>query len=170
MRRALSRRFIVLALPFLWLEQVRMTLPVLDLRARGAVFYEQPVGSLLNPPESTGMGYWSVNPYVGCEFGCTYCYARFAHRYVVDRATLAGKLPEGRGFLQTDRWKAFEYHIFVKHRESALAALKRDLVRLKKRRAAGEDADLVLGTATDPYQPAERKFLLSRAILDRLAV
>src|SRR5205823_13173710 len=72
--------------------------------------------------------------------------------------------------LQTDRWKAFEYHIFVKHRESALAALERDLVRLKKRRAAGEDADLVLGTATDPYQPAERKFLLSRAILDRLAV
>ena len=69
-----------------------VSLPVLDTRVRDAVFYEQTVGSIINPPESTGMGFWSINPYVGCEFGCTYCYARFTHRYTVERAEGAGKL------------------------------------------------------------------------------
>ena len=55
-------------------------LPVLDRRIRGTVYYEQPARSVLNKPESTGMGFWSLNPYVGCEFGCTYCYARYSHR------------------------------------------------------------------------------------------
>ena len=32
------------------------------------------------------MGFWSINPYVGCEFGCTYCYARDTHRWVMERA------------------------------------------------------------------------------------
>jgi DNA repair photolyase len=164
-RRAIGRNLGLLALSFMRLEQVRMTLPVLDTRARGAVFYEQPVGSILNPPESTGMGYWSANPYVGCEFGCTYCYARFTHGYVVRRATSSGRLPVDN----LGDFEAFEYRIFVKRRESALAALERDLARLKRRRAAGEDTHIVLGTATDPYQPAERKFLLSRAILERLS-
>ena len=41
--------------------------------------------SLLNSPAATGMGFWSINPYVGCAFGCAYCYARYAHRYVAER-------------------------------------------------------------------------------------
>ena len=45
---------------------------------------------LLNDPDATGMDYWSINPYVGCAFGCTYCYARYAHRYALDRALSAG--------------------------------------------------------------------------------
>jgi hypothetical protein len=32
------------------------------------------------------MGFWSINPYVGCEFGCSYCYARDTHRWLVERA------------------------------------------------------------------------------------
>jgi len=40
------------------------------------------------------MDYWSLNPYVGCEFGCSYCYARYTHRYVVERAHDAGKLSD----------------------------------------------------------------------------
>src|SRR5690348_18300428 len=105
-------------------------LPVLDSRARDAVFYEQVVNSVINPPESTGMGFWSVNPYVGCEFGCTYCYARFTHRYTVERAESDGRLQsEDMGDYQgNEAWKAFEHRIFVKRRDSVLAAMERDLV------------------------------------------
>src|SRR5918999_3004044 len=62
------------------------SLPVLDERSRGTKFIGLPVNSVLNTPASTGMGFWSINPYVGCEFGCTYCYARDTHRWVLERA------------------------------------------------------------------------------------
>ena len=61
-------------------------LPVLDERNRGTKFIGLPVNSVLNTPASTGMGFWSINPYVGCEFGCTYCYARDTHRWTMERA------------------------------------------------------------------------------------
>jgi hypothetical protein len=44
-------------------------LPVLDARQRGTTFHEVPVKAILNSPATTGMGFWSLNPYVGCEFG-----------------------------------------------------------------------------------------------------
>ncbi len=59
---------------------------LLDERQRGTRFLELPVRSVLNTAASTGMGFWSINPYVGCEFGCTYCYARDTHRYAVERS------------------------------------------------------------------------------------
>ena len=61
-------------------------LPVLDQRNRGTRFIGLPVSSVLNTPASTSMGFWSINPYVGCEFGCTYCYARDTHRWAMERA------------------------------------------------------------------------------------
>src|SRR5439155_1116396 len=70
----------------------RTALPVLDERLRGTRFVSLTPRSVLNSPAQTGMDFWSLNPYVGCEFGCTYCYARYAHRYVVERAHDAGKL------------------------------------------------------------------------------
>ena len=60
--------------------------PILDQRERGTSFVGTPSRSVLNPPSSTGMGFWSINPYVGCEFGCSYCYARDTHRWLVERA------------------------------------------------------------------------------------
>src|SRR2546422_4045568 len=63
-----------------------VALPVLDQRLRGTKFVSLAPKSILNSPQATGMDFWSINPYVGCEFGCTYCYARYAHRYVVERA------------------------------------------------------------------------------------
>ncbi|UCD24677.1 MAG: radical SAM protein, partial [Gemmatimonadota bacterium] len=60
--------------------------------ARATSFFDLDIKSILNPPESTGMGFWSLNPYVGCELGCTYCYARYAHRYVTERAHASGQL------------------------------------------------------------------------------
>jgi len=118
------------------------------------------------------MDFWSLNPYVGCEFGCTYCYARYAHRYVVERAHDAGKLDDAEfaDFRGPHGWEAFEKRIFVK--EGILAALDRDLKRFfgTAIRPYGDTAGtIVIGTATDPYQPAERRFKLTRAVLERLA-
>jgi len=108
------------------------------------------------------MEYWSLNPYVGCEFGCSYCYARYTHRYVVERAHDAGKLTDAEfaDYRGPHGWEAFEKRIFVK--EQLVGALDVDL----KRVPLGQT--IVIGTATDPYQPAERKFRLTRAVLQRL--
>src|SRR5512147_1554392 len=129
-------------------------LPVLDdARQRGTTFHEVPVKAILNSPATTGMGFWSLNPYVGCEFGCTYCYARETHKWMMERADgRPGALPP---------WLAFEKQILVK--TSAAAVLTRTLFPA---RLAG--SSLVIGTATDPYQPAERKFRLTRSILEAL--
>lgn len=158
----------VLSLSALRLGAVRVSLPVLDERRRGTRFLEQSARSVINPPESTGMEFWSVNPYVGCEFGCTYCYARFAHRYVAERARDAGHV-DGAEFADLrgpHGWEAFERRIFVKRREDVLAALERDLPRVR-RRAERERQSIAIGTATDPYQPAERRFRITRAVLER---
>src|SRR4030066_1757952 len=86
-------------------------LPVLDQRLRGTKFVTVQPKSLLNAPEQTGMDFWSLNPYVGCEFGCTYCYARFAHRYVLERARDAGRVSarEFASLRGANGWGGFEH-------------------------------------------------------------
>jgi DNA repair photolyase len=126
---------------------------VLGTRKRGAEFVSLPIKSLLNSPQQTGVGFWSINPYVGCEFGCTYCYARFAHQYVVER----GGAPRG-DWTQDD----FERRIFVKAGAADVLALT-----LRPGRMGGHA--IAIGTATDPYQPAERQYGITRQILERLA-
>jgi len=126
---------------------------VLDERGRGTRFLSLPVRSVLNTSATTGMGFWSINPYVGCEFGCTYCYARDTHRYAVERS---GAAPE-----PLPAWEAFEKRILVKTGVAEVLARTLDPARL-----AGHT--LVIGTATDPYQPAERRFQLTRRILEVL--
>jgi DNA repair photolyase len=87
---------------------------------------------------------WSINPYRGCEFACKYCYARYTHEFM--------ELRDGVDF---------ERKIFVKQQAAAL--LRLDLRKVKR----GEE--IAIGTATDPYQPAERRFEITRAILEELA-
>jgi DNA repair photolyase len=125
----------------------------LDTRERGTQFISLSVRAVLNTPASTGMGFWSLNPYVGCEFGCAYCYARDTHRYVVERAGQSG--PE------MPAWLDFERRILVKTDAPTVLARTLDPSRLG-------DATLVIGTATDPYQPAERRFQLTRRVLQTL--
>src|SRR5436189_3698933 len=155
------------------LRAVRPTvrLSVLDERLRGTKFVQLTPRSVLNSPQQTGVDFWSINPYIGCEFGCTYCYARYAHRYAVERAHDAGKLSddEFREFRGPHGWEAFEQRIFVK--EQILAALERDLQRyFRSAGPTGRPSDtIVIGTATHPYQPAERRFRLTRQGLERLA-
>jgi DNA repair photolyase len=160
----------LLPLPALRLGSLRMTLPILDVRSRGVEYLERPVSGVLNPPEATGMGFWSLNPYVGCEFGCAYCYARFAHRYGVERADAAGVLPgdtRSRIGRLPHPWEAFERAIFVKRRSDFESALMRDLRRVLRRTSSGTQ-HIAIGTATDAYQPAERRFGLTRRALELL--
>ncbi|HEY6157492.1 MAG TPA: radical SAM protein [Gemmatimonadales bacterium] len=136
---------------------------ILDERLRGTKFVQLAPRSVLNSPQQTGVDFWSLNPFVGCEFGCSYCYARYAHRYVVERAHDAGRL-SGAEFRD-----AFERRIFVK--QDLLGALERDLQRYFRSAgpSVGATAPIVIGTATDPYQPGERRFRVTRRVLERLA-
>jgi DNA repair photolyase len=133
-------------------------------------YYSSVARGVLNGPEVTGMGFWSINPYVGCAFGCAYCYARYAHRYVLERAATANPDHEGlqRDLESMPAWLAFERRIFVK--ENAADVLRRALRHGSERHLAllGKES-IVIGTATDPYQPAERRFRVTRSVLEVLA-
>jgi DNA repair photolyase len=83
---------------------------------------------------------WTINPYRGCEFACKYCYARYTHEFM--------ELGD----------EDFEHKIYVKQHAAEL--LRRDLRKVKP----GEE--IAIGTATDPYQPAERRYEVTRAILE----
>lgn len=146
-------------------------LPILDERLRGTKFVALEPKSVLNSPQQTGVDFWSLNPYIGCEFGCTYCYARYAHRYTVERAHDGGRLSDAEfhEFRGPHGWEAFEKRVFVKDR--LLGVLEGDLRRYFRSVGPTDrpSAPIVIGTATDPYQPAERRFRLTRGILERLA-
>ncbi len=84
---------------------------------------------------------WMINPYRGCEFACKYCYARYTHEFM--------ELRDGLDF---------ERKIYVKQHTGWL--LRQELKRVR------EGQSIAIGTATDPYQPAERKFGITRAIME----
>lgn len=147
----------------------RPALPVLG-EQKDIRYYGTRAKSVLNGLDVTRMGFWSINPYVGCAFGCAYCYARYAHRYVIERNVTAH--PEQRqlreAFETLPPWLAFERQIFVK--ENAADVLRRTL-----RHGSDKHLNLLkgegigIGTATDPYQPAERRFRITRGLLEVLA-
>src|SRR5579864_8472538 len=109
-------------------------------------YFTLPAKSLLNRCVSKrAMPFtWTINPYRGCEFGCKYCYARYTHEFMEMRDGME-----------------FERKIYVKQHASAL--LRHELRRVKPHEA------IALGTATDPYQPAERRYEVTRAILEEFA-
>ncbi len=134
-----------------------------DTGRRGVEYLRLPTRTILNPPGSTGMPFWTLNPYVGCEFGCAYCYARDTHRHAVTRA-LEGMALEGAAaadFRSLPSWLAFERRILVK--EDAPRRLARSLSPSRI-----GTTPLVIGSATDPWQPAEREFRITRQVLEVL--
>lgn len=123
-------------------------------------YHAAPTRGIFNPPSATGMGFWSINPYVGCAFGCAYCYARDTHRYTLERAGEHGR----RVAESMSLWMAFERRVLVKEQAGA-----RVREALRSRRAPGPGESVVIGSATDPYQPAERRFRVTQGILEALA-
>ncbi|MGA9040575.1 MAG: radical SAM protein [Terriglobales bacterium] len=108
-------------------------------------YFTLPVRSVLNRCTSTRVRFgWTINPYRGCEFACKYCYARYTHEFMEMRDGLD-----------------FERKIYVKQHAAHL--LRQELRKVKP----GED--IAIGAATDPYQPAERRFEVTRGILEELA-
>jgi DNA repair photolyase len=144
-------------------------LPTLDVQT-DIKYYGTRARTILNRPEVTGMDFWSINPYIGCALGCTYCYARYAHGYAFDRAANAN--PNHRevaaDVAALPPWLAFERRILVK--ENAHTVLQKTLRTGSDRHLAllaGES--ITIGTATDPYQPAERRFRITRQLLEVIA-
>lgn len=116
------------------------------LRCRpGVEYHELSIREILNRSGNKRLPFvWTINPYRGCEFACSYCYARYTH-----------------GFFDLHRWEDFEEKIFVKR--GAAGSLRRRL-----RRAALENEPIAFGTATDPYQPAEHHYRVTRSLLEEM--
>ncbi|MGH7336945.1 MAG: hypothetical protein ACREI7_05165, partial [Myxococcota bacterium] len=109
-------------------------------------YYRDPSRTLIARNESPDVGFSaSINPYRGCEHGCSYCYARPTHEYLGLSAGLD-----------------FETHILVK--EDAPALLEKAL-----RAPSWEPEVIAISGVTDPYQPVERRLRITRGCLGVLA-
>ena len=107
-------------------------------------YREEPCRSALNPVE--GMGFsWSLNPYMGCAHRCTFCYVRGFER-------------------RADRPAGEAYGRSVRVKVNVAEVLRRELARTSWKREV-----VAIGAATDPYQPAEGRYRLTRACLEVFA-
>jgi DNA repair photolyase len=117
------------------------------LRERGGVQYlELTTRSLVNRCDSPRLPFrFTVNPYRGCAMGCRYCYATYTHEFM--------------GITDAERFHSTVY-----------AKTGGDAETLRRLRAVARKGDLVaLGTATDPYQPGEAEFRVTRRFLELAA-
>src|ERR1700730_4700297 len=117
-------------------------------------YFLLPVKSILNRCDSNRVPFeWTINPYRGCEFACKYCYARYTHEY-----------------LELDG-SEFEKKIYVKKDAAPLLAqdISRKYSYSSERSEGMKPEHIAIGTATDPYQPAEREYGVTRSCLEELA-
>ncbi|HYG54732.1 MAG TPA: PA0069 family radical SAM protein [Burkholderiales bacterium] len=102
--------------------------------------------SIISHNDSPDVGFsQSINPYRGCEHGCIYCYARPSHAY-----------------LELSPGLDFESKLFAKTNAP-------ELLRAELARPGYKPSPIALGANTDCYQPIERKFGITRKILEVLA-
>ena len=113
-------------------------------RGDAATYQEIRCKSALNRVKGKAYMQWSLNPYRGCTHGCHYCFARRYHSH-----------------LELDSGDSFANVIFVK--TNFVEVLRRELNRPSwKRESIG------FGTATDPYQPIEGTYRISRGVIQAL--
>ena len=106
-------------------------------------YREEPCRSALNRVQ--GMGFaWSLNPYMGCVHRCTFCYVRAFEQ-------------------RADRPADDRYGTSIRVKTNVAEVLRRELARPSWQREA-----VVIGAATDPYQPAEGRYRLTRACIEVL--
>ena len=109
------------------------------------LLFDDPSRAILSTNESPDVGFdVSLNPYRGCEHGCSYCYARPTHEYLGFSAGLD-----------------FETRIFAKRRAP-------QLLRAALSRPCWSPQVIAIGGVTDGYQPAERRLGLTRRCLEVL--
>lgn len=122
-------------------------------------FKSMEVRSILNRSVSKRMTWmaWSINPYRGCEFACRYCYARYTHEFMAPSLSHepAASQPDFRDPL------TFERLIFLK--QNAAWLLEQELRRFRR------SEQIAIGTATDPWQPIERRARITRSLLQVFA-
>ncbi|HEX6880905.1 MAG TPA: radical SAM protein [Terriglobales bacterium] len=126
--------------------------------------------SILNRCNAPRMPFtWTVNPYRGCEFACKYCYARYTHEFMEIRDSVEfekqiyikqGNCPS----LVDGPGPSAESQGSFKPGANLRYLLRRDLKKVK----SGEE--IAIGTATDPYQPAERRYEVTRTLLEEFAL
>ena len=114
---------------------------LLDAPARYDLIYAR---SVLNKVQTMMPFRWTINPYRGCRHACVYCFARPTHI-----------------FLGLNAGADFHSRIFVKINAP-------ELLRDELARPSWKGETICLGSATDPYQPAETRFRLSRRIIEVL--
>lgn len=95
--------------------------------------------NIINKSGISGVDY-SVNPYIGCSHGCKYCYARFMTRWYHKR----------------EKWGTF-----VDVKKNAIDCIKKEAPRKKL-------GTILFSSVTDPYQPIEKKYRITRSLLDCL--
>jgi DNA repair photolyase len=106
-------------------------------------YREEPCKSALNPVR--GMGFkWSLNPYMGCVHRCTFCYVRHFER-------------------RSDRPFDDRYGTSIRVKTNVAEVLRKELAR-----PSWQHEHVAIGAATDPYQPAEGRYRLTRACLEAL--
>jgi DNA repair photolyase len=106
----------------------------------------EPARSIISRNKSPDISFeQSINPYRGCEHGCIYCYARPSH-----------------GYLNLSPGLDFETKLFY----------KQDAARLLEQELAAPGyrcSPITIGANTDPYQPIEREYRVTRSIIEVLA-
>jgi DNA repair photolyase len=117
-------------------------------------YFVLPVKSILNRCDSKRVPFeWTINPYRGCEFACKYCYARYTHEYM----ELDGSEFEKKIYVKKDAAPLLAWDVAHKYSYTSEAS------------GGARPDHIAIGTATDPYQPAEREYGVTRACLEELA-
>src|SRR5216110_3140272 len=117
-------------------------------------YFVLPVKSILNRCDSERVPFeWTINPFRGYEFACKNCYARYTHEYM----ELDGGEFEKKIYVKKDAGPLLAWDVAHKYSYASDAS-------------GGTRAEhIAIGTATDPYQPAEREYGVTRACLEELA-